>query len=44
MSVLENTLFTLHLQTLIDMANSGLDALIDHGKLETFLAYTTYIH
>ncbi|KAI0001508.1 Cullin-domain-containing protein, partial [Russula compacta] len=33
-NILENTLLAPHLQTLIDMASSGLDAMIDHDKLD----------
>ncbi|KAF8501525.1 Cullin-domain-containing protein [Russula emetica] len=33
-SILKNTLLMPHLQTLIDMTSSGLDAMIDHDKLE----------
>ncbi|KAI0250273.1 Cullin-domain-containing protein [Lactifluus subvellereus] len=33
-AILQDTLLTPHLQTLIDMANSGLNVMIDHDKLD----------
>lgn len=33
-AILQDTLLTPHLQTLIDMASSGLNAMIDHDKLD----------
>jgi cullin 3 len=43
-AILQDTLLSPHLQTLIDMPNSGLDAMIDHDKIDDLSRlYSLYI-